>query len=388
MKTIIYSKGILDVENNSFIENSAVVIKENLIVAIQKNEQINPDPDDIILDLSNEYLLPGLIDSHSHGPTRPGEGNQIAQNQVHSTLAALKAANNLRKSLKSGVTTMRLMNSINDLDINLREAINNREIPGPRLFTSGGAVKPGGFGSYNSVNSISDIEKVIRQNVDKNVDVIKIFCDPGNYSREQIQFAVDLTHKLGKKISAHVLSQQELEICIDCGVDSIEHGGKISDDYIQKMIDKGIYLVATNTIFFHKEGLPKVNYQISSPDSEIAEKERALVLNATKDIKDHFPKFIASDVVIALGSDSMHGLLPFELEFLVEHGASPIDAIQSATINGAKLLGAENTIGSIGIGKCADIISVPDNPLENISTLWNVNLVMKDGIRYDQISLL
>jgi len=219
-------------------------------------------------------------------------------------------------------------------------------------------------------------------------DFIKIFCDPGNYSKDEIKLAVDEAHNKGKRISAHVLSEKEFQMCVECGVDSIEHGGPVSNNTLEMMKKKGIFWVATNTIFFHPQGLPRANYQINAPGTRRAKIEQTLVPKACEGIAKAFPKAISAKVDIALGSDSMHGLFPYEMEYMVEKGATPMEAIIAATRKGAELIGVEEQIGTLEVGKKADIISVPGNPLDDIRLTWDVNLIMKDGKRYDNLSSL
>lgn len=378
------AKGIIDGTGTDLKENISVIIENGVITSIKQRQDFQPleEYGYELINLPNDYLLPGFIDSHSHGPSRPGDGDQIGQNKEPSAISALRSAKNLQDSLKSGVTSMRLMNSNENLDVYLRQAIDEGEIVGPRLYISGGAIKPSSSGSYNAVNSPEDIKKSIRNSKAVDADVIKIFCDPGNYTKDEVQLAVDEAHKLGLRISAHALTEDQIRMCVECGVDSIEHGGKMSDETLDLMKEKGIYWVLTNTIFFHEMGLPKVDYQVSKPGTKQAEIEKKLMLEACINIEKYLPKALLSGVNFSCGTDGMHGLFPYEMEFMVKNGATPMEAIVAATRNGALLIGSEDHLGTLEVGKFADIISVPSNPLEDIRVMWNVNLVMKNGERY------
>lgn len=381
MNTIIYAKGIIDGTGRDIKNDVAIFIKGKIITDIKHNFTIeNKDVNNYnVIDLTHNYLLPGFVDSHSHGPTRPGEGDQISQNKVSPIISTLRSVKNLNTSINSGVTTMRIMNANDDLDVYLRQGVNAKEIVGPRLFISGGALKPTSPGSYNYVDSPDDIKKSIKNSVKKDAEVIKIFCDPGNYTRDEIRLAIEEAHQHNLPISAHALTEKEIRICVEEGVDSIEHGGEISDDILDLMSEKGVFWVATNSIFYHPSGLPNVDYTISAKGTNQAEKEKKLLLNAAHQIEKHIKKGIYKNVKFACGTDSMHGLFPFEIEYLVKNGLTPLEAIKAATKNGAELLRADDYLGTLEIGKQADIISVPENPLENISTLWDVNFVMKEG---------
>ncbi len=381
MNTIIYAKGLIDGTGGDIKNDVAVFIEGKNIADIKYNFSIKNKSvyNYKIIDLTHNYLLPGFVDSHSHGPTRPGEGDQISQNKVSPVMSTLRSVKNLNTSINSGVTTMRIMNANDDLDVYLRQGINTKEITGPRLFISGGAIKPTSPGSYNHVDSPDDIKKSIKNSVKKGADVIKIFCDPGNYTRDEIRLAIEEAHKHNLPISAHALTEKEIRICVEEGVNSIEHGGEISDNILDLMKEKGVYWVATNSIFYHPSGLPNVDYTVSAKGTNQAEKEKKLLLNAANQIDKYIKKGIYKNVKFACGTDSMHGLFPFEIEYLVEKGLPPSEAIKVATKNGAELLRADSYLGTLEIGKQADIISVPQNPLENISTLWNVNFVMKEG---------
>lgn len=344
-----------------------------------------------VLELPGETLLPGLIDSHSHLSVIPGEGDQIGQLKQGPVPQVLRAVGNIRKDLKSGVTTMRVMAEEHFIDVEIKKAIETGRVPGPRLLISTRAiVSSHGHGAALTLTDGADaIRKRIRENIKAGADLIKVFATGGvsskdtsldfhSYTMEELQAAVDEAHRNGKRIAAHAIAGHGLRQCIEAGIDSVEHGSGATAEDIRLMIEKDIWLVATLSILYHEDGIEKTDGAVP----EIREK----LIPARETTRINFERILASNVKYAVGTDSVHGTIWFELAKLVEFGASEMDVIRAVTLSGAEVCGVEDQLGSLQAGKLADVVSVRGNPLENIQCMKEIHLVMKAGQRLDHLS--
>ena len=194
-------------------------------------------------------------------------------------------------------------------------------------------------------------------------------------SQVEIQAAVDAAHDLGKEVAVHAVGGQGLHDCLSAGVDCIEHGYFVDDEAIARMKGAGCWLVITSGIFFDDEAIDNLH---SRELREALREQRPIV-------RETLTKAINADLEVAVGTDGLVGKLADEICFLVAAGMTNLEAIRVATLQGARLLGIDDEAGSLERGKRADVISVVGNPLEDVSVLENVHLVMKDGQRLDLI---
>ncbi len=344
-----------------------------------------------VVELDGQTLLPGLVDGHSHASIIPGEGDQIGQLMAPMHESRLRAVGSLRCDLASGVTRIPVVAEEHFLDVALKRAIEAGRIPGPRLWVSTRAIvsSHGHGAALTLTDGVDAIRRRIRENVKAGADMIKVFATGGvsskhtsldfhSYTDEEMQAAVDEAHRNGKRIGAHAIAGYGLRQCIEAGVDAVEHGSGASDEDLARMVERGTWLVSTQSILYHEDGIEKVDGQVP----EIRDK----LLPARAQQAENFKRILRSGVRYACGTDSVHGAMWFEMQKLVEFGATPMQALCAATLRGAELIGIEAETGSLTAGKRADVVAVRGNPLARIEAVREVTLVMKDGRRCDGLS--
>jgi imidazolonepropionase-like amidohydrolase len=383
MVTLIQGKGIIDATGTGFREGVGVLVENERILELAPADQLRSKADEV-LDFGDAVLLPGFIDAHTHITIRPGEGDQHGQLEKPIVWQALRGVTNIRKMLGSGVTTARVMGEKAGIDFGFKKATVSGEILGPRLFVSGAALSAtNGHGAALGIaDGVEGVRKAVRENLRNGADHIKIFVTGGvssnsgdiyayHYSREEIRTVVEEAHRAGRKVAAHAHGGEGVNLCAEEGVDSVEHGGLLTDENIEKMLTAGTSLVLTNTIAFHPEGIEKGD----ANDPSIIAK-----MNTVREtIAGTFDRVKASGLRFALGTDSMHGLFGYELEWLVQHGLSPEAAVIAATKHGAEVIGKETELGTLEPGKLADIVALAQNPLEDIRAVYEVVAVIKEG---------
>ena len=382
---------LFDGTGKDIVENATILVEKGRIKEIKRSGKTPFSADMEVIDLSRDFVLPGLIDCHSHASLIPSKGNQGAQMLEPREVQILRAASNIRKDLKSGVTTMMIMGEENFIDVVVRNSIQQGVIPGPHLFiATRGIFTTHGRGAVQPItiaDSPDEMRKVVRQNLAAGADFIKLFVTGGvgdpyynPYSYEEIKTAVDETHRVGKMATAHAHGGQGLRYCLEAGMDSIIHGARLSDEDIELFIKLGRWLVGTQTIYLHEEGL-EIDFRGS-------EETRRYLDNARKIVREGLTKAIKAGVKYVVGTDSVHGRISDELKYLTECGVSNREAILTATKKAAEFAGILDKTGTIEPGKVADLIAVSGNPLNGIECLSKVVFVMKEGKRYDTLSAL
>ena len=383
MSTLVYARGVVDGTGTGFRPKVALLVEGNRIAAVGPTEQLRQRADEL-LDLGDTVLLPGFIDAHTHITVRPGEGDQHAQLARPLVWQALRGVENVAGMLRSGVTTARIMGERGGLDFEFKRAIAAGEVLGPRLLVSGQALSAShGHGAALGVaDGVEEVRKVVRANIRSGADHIKIFATGGvssrgsdiyayHYSREEIRAAVAEAHRAGLPVAAHAHGGEGVDLCIEEGVDSIEHGGLLTEENIDRAVAAGTWLVLTNTIAFHPTGIEKGD--AGNPDI-IAKMKRV-----RETITKTFERIRTSGLRFALGTDSMHGLFAHEIEWLLERGVPAEQAILAATRHGAEVLGLSAEVGTLEPGKLADVVALAGNPLEELESLYRVVAVVKEG---------
>jgi imidazolonepropionase-like amidohydrolase len=370
------------------IRDAVVIVEGERIVAAGPTATTMVPVGAVVVDLGNRFVMPGLVDAHTHASIVPGLGNQVGQLCQPIAPQALRAASNLRRNLAAGTTTMRLMAEEHFLDVDLREAIETGVIPGPRLLvaTRGITASNGHGRALSSFDGVDEIRRGVRENFHRGADHVKLFTTGGVsststnlhgsvYSREEIRAAVEEAHRVGKYAAAHAHGGLGLRLAVEEGVSTIEHGALTTDDDIALMKERSVWLVSTLSILFHPTGIE----QGDAGRPAIMQKVR----EAREVVERNFPRHLSSGVRFAVGTDSMHGLMPFELEMLVRFGVSTRDALLAGTRSGAEACRVDRDVGTIEAGKRADLIAVDGDPLADITALRRVTRVMKDGVLYD-----
>lgn len=397
---IIKAKGMLDVRNATIVSPAILVIRDGII------ESINPTtiPKNItVIDLSNQILLPGLIDTHTHITSDYFTGDDWTTAVAKQTAAdwALQGVKFSRDVLNAGFTTVRDLGAQPGFpDVALMKAINAGFVEGPDIWPAGHAISTTGghcdwtgyapgiveLGPKSGIaDGVSEVIKAVRYQAKYGVRVIKVCATGGvfsfsqnaevgaqQYALDELKVIVREAHKLGLKVAAHAHGTKGINAAIIAGVDSIEHGSILSEESVKLMKERGTFLVPQT--YLNEFELPP-----ETPAETVAKSNYLTPL-----VKNSLTLAYKSGVKMAFGSDS--GVFPhtdtaLEFEALIRHGVSEADALRMATIFAAELLGV-NDRGVLAQGKRADIIAVQSNPLKNISTMKTVTFVMKQGLVY------
>ena len=370
------------------LRDALVVVTDERITSVGPAGSRAVAPGTEMLDLRDRFVMPGLIDCHSHASIVPGQGDQLGQLCRGPVPQALAATRNLRRDLAAGTTTMRIMGEEHFVDVEVREAIEAGVIVGPRLLVAGrGLAADNGHGrALTSYDGVDSVRRGARENLRRGANHVKIFVTGGvsspgpmptasAYTREEIRAAVEEADRVGTYAAAHAHGGPGLQLAVREGVRTIEHGALATDEDIALMIERGVWLICTFAIFMHPTGIE----QGDGHRSAIMDKVRS----ARRVVAESFPRHLASGVRFACGTDSMHGLMPFEMQTLVRFGVSPADALLAATRWGAEACRIDDQVGTIQPGKRADLIALDGDPLKDMTALERVSLVMKNGVVYD-----
>ena len=385
----------LDVESGELVQDAAILIQGGRIAALFTGEPDARAEGAEVLDLGDLTLLPGLMDMHTH-LTYDLEGDWVHR-AVKETAAdqALRGARNARRTLEAGFTTVRNVGSGGFSDVALERAIERGLVPGPRIVPAAHALgitgghcdltgfAPGileGGPAEGVADGPDEAMKAVRYQIKHGARVIKICATAGvlsfegpvgaqQYTRAEMEAIVQEAARHGVKVAAHAHGSEGILAAVESGVASIEHGSILTDETIEAMKARGTYLVPTTYLAeaIDLENLPP----------PVRAKAEYVLPRARESLR----RAIEAGVKIAFGTDAAvypHGDNAKELAVLVERGMSPLDAIRTATVNAADLLGVDDR-GRIEEGKLADLIAVEGNPLEDVTVLEDVRFVMIDG---------
>jgi imidazolonepropionase-like amidohydrolase len=398
-ETFVKAGKLLDVRAGKMLNDQVIVLRGERIERVAPGNQVQIPAGATIIDLSRAVVLPGLIDCHTHimlADTDDAHYDDILLKQSWQYRTIL-ATLNVKKDLEAGFTAMRDVETEGSMysDVDVRDAINQGLIPGPRLkVATRGISSTGGYGlegyspevdiphGVQIVDGPVEARKAVREQYDHGADLIKIYGTDRYYftpdgeeisiptfSLEEIQAIVEEAHDRRIKVACHAYDGPGLHRCIDAGVDSIEHGIGLDDQAIRKMVAKGIYLVPT--LYVYSGALERSDLEKSGGKVTRVQLHEA-----------SFKKAMAAGVKIAFGTDAgpfPHGTQAVEFEWMTRYGMSNLAAIQAATSNAADLMGWTDQTGSIDPGHFADMIAVTGNPLDDIKQLENIKFVMKGG---------
>lgn len=408
--TVVHAGQLLAVPGEKVLTRKSVVITRGRIDAIE-NGFLSPDDfpgrDDVeFVDLSDSFVLPGLIDAHDHITHKPGRNKREWITTVSDSLRALHGAHYAKLTLEAGFTSVRNVGSVGEAIFALRDAIDRGLVPGPRLQAAGNFISTtGGHGDRSTgfrqdlfpitdhsgvCDGADECRKAVRRQIKNGADLIKVMVTGGvnseastgvgqHFSDAELAAMVDAAHSLGRKIAGHAHAAAGVNAALRAGFDSIEHGAFLDDESIRLFKKTGAFLVPTLSVGDHVLAIA------NDPDSPMSEAVRVKARVAIPTMMDNVEKAYAAGVNIAFGTDSgepEHGRNADEFLFLRQIGMTSSDAIQAATVNAAELMGLADEIGSLEPGKAADLIATKGSPLADISELQRVTFVMKGGTVY------
>ena len=370
---------MLDVRQGRLIENAVVIVEGDKITEAGANLSVPTGAE--IIELGNVTLLPGLIDAHTHITYHFDETGHFGRRGDPDTSVTMRyAAENARRTLEAGFTTIRNLAAYGLVDINLRDRINRGEIQGPRIQASGAPLVPDDvLGAASESARLKIIREFVRARVLEGADVIKIFegvDERGTpyFNESEIRAAVEEAATAGRKVAVHAHEAPAIKAAVKGGCASIEHGTFIDDEAIRLMVEHHTVLVPTLYLPTHYLS-HKSQFDFDAATWRFFEQLRSRNIESAARARK-------AGVTIVNGSDAvagLHGQNALELEWLVKAGLTPTQAIRAATFDAAQLLGMQQQIGALEPGRSADIIAVTDDPTKDITALQHVIFVMKGG---------
>ena len=395
---------LIDTEAGKLLGETTIVIDGKRIKEIRVGHADVAGAQSI--DLVNQTCLPGLIDSHVHLTMLISPSYYSDQFRWNAADYAIRSTVYAQRTLMAGFTTVRNVADNNYDSVALRNAINAGIVPGPRIYTAGTAIgSTGGHADFTDgyrhdlegdhgaqegiINSPEDAWKAVRQHYKQGADLIKIMpsggvldesssADNAQLTIPEIQAVVAAAHDYGFTVAAHAHGAEGIRRAVIGGVDSIEHGTFLDDADMKLMKEHGTWLVPT--IIAGKYVEEKANIPGYYPPQVVVKaRQVGPIIQATAG------KAYKAGVKIAFGTDAAvypHGENAKEFKYMVDAGMPTMFVIQTATTHAAQLLKHEKDIGSITVGKFADVIAVPGNPLDDITLMQKVNFVMKEGVVY------
>lgn len=391
---------LIDVAAGKVLTDQVVIVRGDRIESVSAASAASIPAGAKVIDLSAYTVLPGLIDTHTHVTSDPALPPYHGYGLSHPRIA-LKGAANARATLLAGVTTIRDVGATGFTDIALRDAINDGDVPGPRMLASGPSLGiTGGHCDDNMLapefdhssdgvaDGVEGVRRVVRRNVKYGADVIK-YCGTGGvfskgtsvgaqqYTAEEVAALIDEAHMHGRKVAVHAHGADGIKVAIRGGVDTVEHASLIDDEGLQLAKKHGTFLSMDiyNTEYTQAEGPKRGELEeFLRKDREVAEIQR-----------ENFRKAVKLGIKMTMGTDTgvhRHGDSPKQLAIMVRYGMTPMQAIQAATLVGADALGLKNEVGALASGYSADVIAVKGNPIADVRLLEQVQFVMKAGQVY------
>lgn len=393
--TAVKAGKLVDPETGLTAVDQIILIEKGRVKAVGPAVQVPAGA--VVVDLSGFTVLPGLFDAHSHlcYTNTPAERNQFNIDMTETTAyRAIEGTRNAKDMLEAGFTTVRdVGNNGRYADTALRQAIERDIVPGPTMINAGRIIAPFGgqyqlqpdrpeLGNpeYLYADTHDEMIKAIRENIHFGALVIKIVVDDQRYiySADDIRFIVDEVHRAGLKVAAHCMTTEGARNAALGGVDSIEHGFRMTDEVLQLAKDRGVVLVGTD--------FPERAAGYLGQGPEFAKFFHGVFLDRLKRAyKVGITMAYGTDTFFAAPGETRGTLAISYIDSFVEAGIPAKDILKIMTTNAAKLLGVDKQRGSIKPGMSADMIATPENPLDNINTLKKVAFVMKEGKIYRSV---
>src|ERR1700674_2545058 len=396
-KIAVRAGHLIDGRNDKVIDNALILVEGDTITSVSAAGQ--PPAGVEVLDLSQYTVLPGFLDTHTHvllNGDITTEDYEVQLLKQSIPYRAILGARNARIALEHGFTTIRDLETEGAMyaDVDVKTAIANGEVPGPRMQVATRAMTPTGMypllgyswelkvpTGVQYVDGADGARKAVREQVMYGADWIKYYSDRKyhfeadgvlhsmvNFTDEEAKAIVDETHRLGKRVAAHAIGSDGIAAALRAGVDTIEHGDGLTDAEIDEIARRGVYWCPTITVGMYVAPGRGGNW-IKMVDLE----------------KAAFQKALKKGVKIALGTDA--GGFDWkvlnqakEFEYYVQYGMTPMQAIRAGTAVPAELLGWGDKVGTLETGKWADLVAVSGDPLKDITELQKVVFVMKGGV--------
>ncbi|GHG59495.1 Xaa-Pro dipeptidase [Alishewanella longhuensis] len=403
----IHAGKLITAEHKQPLTEQTIIVVDDKITEVRAG-YLSPAATDTLIDLRNNTVLPGLMDMHTHFSTQISASSYGEAQRLNEADFALRGAVFAEKTLMAGFTTVRELGDSHHISVALRKAIAQGYVKGPRIYaagkslaTTGGHADPTNGLAYallgdpgpkqGVINGADEARKAVRQRYKEGADLIKITATGGvlsvaksgmnpQFTSEELEAIVSTARDYGFKVAVHAHGKEGMERAIKAGVDSVEHGTYMDKETMALMKKHGTYYVPTISAGKWVQDKAKI-------DGFFPELVRPKAATIGPLIQQTFAQAYQAGVKIAFGTDAgvgEHGENWREFVYMTEAGMPAMAAIQAATIEGAKLLGVEQELGSIRAGKIADIIAVPGDPLQDIHLMGQVNFVMKAGKVYKQ----
>jgi len=382
--TLIHAGRVIDGVSERVLSERTIVVDGGRIVAIESGYRA-PGAGDAVIDLRSSTLMPGLMDMHVHLTSEYSRSSAGDAFRKNGTDVALDGAMFAERTLMAGFTTVRDLGDSFRASIALRNAINAGKVPGPRIFGHLGGAEVGPLEGV--INGPEQAAQAVRQRYKDGSDVIKITATGGvlsiaknglnpQFTEEEIRAVVATARDYGFTVAAHAHGAEGLKRAVRAGVDTIEHGTFMDDEGMKLMKERGTWYVPTITA-------GRWVYDRSQEPGFFPEIVRPKAATIGPLIQATFGKAYKAGVKILFGTDtgvSAHGDNAREFVLMVEAGMPAMAAIQSATSVPAKFLGIDDRLGSVQVGKIADLVAVSGDPLADITAMQRLHFVMKDGV--------
>ena len=413
-------------DGKTTIDRAVMLIRGEHLAAVGSERDLKLTPGTEVVDLGDETLLPGFIDTHNHPSLKPigAVASDYIPSQFYDPDARItaRAVHNLRLDLLCGVTTLRCVGELNFIDVVLASDVHHHLVAGPGIIPSGPRLGPTGGHVWIpewSVDGPENIRRVIKGYVEQGSKLIKIGLldeepEKTSYSEAELRAITDESHRLGVPVAAHCTGAwgSSIRACVKTEVDVIEHVTPLNEQIIAEVSRSKTAFSLTP--FVYKLGWPqgKDYWDVQDFKARSAKEWMDFNAEAGKAYLKANPKVVTEDrffgrevfpalepwmkavklawqagIPMSVGSDCPHGIFPLNMEFMAECGIPALDAISSGTGMAARVSGIADSTGTLQAGKLADFVSVRGNPLKDITALRDIHLVVRGGIRYDHLSL-
>ena len=400
---LIYAGTLFAVPGQEPLKEQTVFVRDGRILKVEAGF-IRPSAGEIVIDLRNFYVLPGLVDCHVHILSELNAKSRLEQVESEEPYVALRGAAYALRTLRAGFTTVRDLGERSSAIFALKKAINEGLIAGPRLVVAGSTLSPTGghvqtygyreeinalFASTGVCDGVDECRKAVRTQVSRGADVIKLVATGGvlsnisagvdqQFTDEELAVIVKTAHGLGKRVAAHAHGAGGINATLRAGVDSIEHGSYVDDMSISLFRKTGAYLVPTVIA-----GVTVAEHAKEQGFLTAAQREKALKVGPL--MQAALGRAYKGGVKIAFGTDmgvGVHGQNAKEFALMVGAGMPAMEALKAATVNAADLLQLSNVIGTVEPNKMADIVAVAKDPRSDIRTMERMSFVMRNGTVY------